>query len=129
MPEDTTLARDRKSIGHYISETGREGYASSVGETEHGISAIGLPIQGIGPVLGSLNIVFFSSAMTPEGAAGRSLLDLKRARKSKDAGMPRRTNRERHDTAGRIQRDHRPFQRGGRFSTKAAMPSTRSSDR
>lgn len=79
VPEDATLARNRKAIGRFVSRTGRDGYASSVGETEQGISAIALPIQGLGPVLGSLNIVFFSSAMTPEVAAGRYLRALKRA--------------------------------------------------
>ncbi|MGE0575316.1 IclR family transcriptional regulator domain-containing protein, partial [Reyranella sp.] len=79
VPEDATLARDRKSIGHFVSRTNRAGYASSIGETEPGISAIALPIQGIGPVLGSLNIVFFSSAMSPEVAARRYLRALKEA--------------------------------------------------
>ena len=44
-----------------------------------GISAIALPIQGVRPVLGSLNIVFFSSAMTPEIAAQRYLPRMARA--------------------------------------------------
>jgi IclR family mhp operon transcriptional activator len=79
VPEDATLARNRKAIGHFVSRMTKDGYAASVGETEQGISAIALPIQGIGPVLGSLNIVFFSSAMTPEVAARRYLNALKRA--------------------------------------------------
>ena len=48
-------------------------------ETEHGISAIAVPIAGIGPVLGSLNIVFFTSAMTPQVAARRYLRNMKQA--------------------------------------------------
>lgn len=79
VPEDATLARNRKSIAHFVSRTNKDGYALSVGETEQGISAIALPIQGVGPVLASLNIVFFSSAMTPEVAARRYLRALKRA--------------------------------------------------
>jgi IclR family mhp operon transcriptional activator len=62
-----------------VARTKSDGYASSVGETEQGISAIAVPIGGIGPVLGSLNIVFFTSAMTPEVAARRYLRSLKQA--------------------------------------------------
>ena len=36
-----------------------------------GISAIALPIQSGGPVLGSLNLIFFLTSMTPEVAARR----------------------------------------------------------
>ena len=67
VPEDAALARDRGYVNRFVSRTRSDGYASSVGETEHGISAIAVPIGGIGPVLGSLNIVFFTSAMTPRG--------------------------------------------------------------
>ena len=56
-----------------------DGYASSVGGSEAGISAIALPIQGAGPVLGSLNLIFFWSSMTPEVAAKRYLPDMKQA--------------------------------------------------
>ncbi len=83
-PEDAALARDRTFINRMVSRTRRDGYASSVGETEPGISAIALPIAGSGPVLGSLNIVFFSSAMTPEIAAKRYLRAMRRAVKDID---------------------------------------------
>ena len=62
-----------------MARTRSDGYASSVGETEQGISAIAMPIGGVGPVIGSLNIVFFTSAMTPEVAAGRYLPSLAQA--------------------------------------------------
>jgi len=78
-PEDAALARDRNFINRMVSRTRKDGYASSVGETEPGISGIALPIEGTGPVLGSLNIVFFSSAMTPEIAAKRYLRAMRRA--------------------------------------------------
>jgi IclR family mhp operon transcriptional activator len=79
VPDDAALARNRSFVSHVISRTRKDGYASSVGETEQGISAIALPIQGAGPVMGSLNIVFFSSAMTPEVAAKRYLRAMRRA--------------------------------------------------
>jgi IclR family transcriptional regulator, mhp operon transcriptional activator len=79
VPEDAALAKDRSFVNRVVSQTRKDGYASSVGETEQGISAIALPIQGIGPVLGSLNVVFFSSAMTPDVAARRYLKAMKRA--------------------------------------------------
>jgi hypothetical protein len=47
----------------------RDGYASSAGGSEVSISAIALAIAGGGPVLGSLNLIFFSLSMTPERAA------------------------------------------------------------
>jgi IclR family mhp operon transcriptional activator len=79
VPEDAPLARNRGLISHIVARTRRQGYAASIDETEPGITAIALPIQGTGPVLGSLNIVFFSSAMTPEVAAGRYLRSLSKA--------------------------------------------------
>jgi IclR family mhp operon transcriptional activator len=79
VPEDAALARDRNLINRAIAKTRKDGYASSVGETEPGISAIALPIRGSGPVMGSLNLVFFSSAMTPEVAARRYLRAMRRA--------------------------------------------------
>ncbi len=79
VPEDAALARDRNVINGIIARTRTDGYASSVGGTEQGISGIALPIQGVGPVLGSLNIVFFSSAMSPAVAAKRYLRALERA--------------------------------------------------
>jgi len=78
VPEDATLARNRKAIRHLVLQTRKDGYASSVGEAEQGISAIALPVQGIGPVLASLNLVFFTSAMTPQVAAGRYLRAMKK---------------------------------------------------
>lgn len=96
VPEDASTAKDRGFIDHIVSQTRRDGYASSVGETESGISGIALPIQGIGPVLGSLNIVFFSSSFTPEVAAKRYLRSMKRAvkdieRRWRSAQSKRRT--------------------------------------
>jgi IclR family mhp operon transcriptional activator len=79
VPEDAALARDKRFINRIVARTRNDGYASSIGETEQGISGIALPIQGIGPVLGSLNIVFFSSAMTPDVAARRYVSSLKQA--------------------------------------------------
>jgi IclR family mhp operon transcriptional activator len=79
VPEDAALAKDRSYIQRIVSQTKELGYASSVGQVEHGISGIALPIEGPRPVLGSLNIVFFSSAMTPEVAAKRYLRSMKNA--------------------------------------------------
>jgi IclR family transcriptional regulator, mhp operon transcriptional activator len=79
VPEDAPLARDRGFIDHVVAQTRAAGYAASVGESETGISGIALPIECGGPVLGSLNLVFFSSAMTPEVAAERYLPSMIRA--------------------------------------------------
>ena len=79
VPEDAAIACDRRLIAHAVAKTRNDGYASSIGESEPGISAIALPVDGIGPVLGSLNLVFFSSSMTPEVAAKRHLRSMKQA--------------------------------------------------
>ena len=62
-----------------MSQTKKDGYASSVGGSEAGISAIALPIRGGGPVLGSLNLIFFTSSMTPQVAATRFLSNMRQA--------------------------------------------------
>jgi IclR family mhp operon transcriptional activator len=77
VEEDASLAKDRRFIEGIVSQTTKDGYASSVGGSEAGISAIALPIQGGGPVLGSLNLIFFSSSMTPEVAARKYLPSMK----------------------------------------------------
>ena len=77
--EDAAIANDSGFIDQIVSRTRKAGFASSVDEVESGISGIALPIQGVRPVLGSLNIVFFSSAMTPEIAAQRYLPRMTRA--------------------------------------------------
>ena len=77
VEEDAELAKDRRFIDDIISQTKKDGYASSVGGSEAGISAIALAIPGGGPVLGSLNLIFFSSSMTPEIAAGKYLPNMK----------------------------------------------------
>jgi IclR family mhp operon transcriptional activator len=79
VPEDAAIARDFSFIDHIVSRTKKDGYASSVDQSEQGISGIALAIAGVRPVLGSLNIVFFSSAMTPEIAAQRYLPSLTKA--------------------------------------------------
>ena len=79
VEEDSALAKDRHFIEHIVSQTQKDGYASSVGGSDAGISAVALPIQGGGPVLGSLNLIFFSSSMTPEVAARRYLTNMKQA--------------------------------------------------
>jgi IclR family mhp operon transcriptional activator len=77
--EDSVLAKDRHFVEDIVTQTKKDGYASSVDESETGISAIALPIRGAGPVLGSLNLIFFSTSMTPEVAARRYLPNLKQA--------------------------------------------------
>jgi IclR family transcriptional regulator, mhp operon transcriptional activator len=73
VDEDAGLAKDRRFIEDILFRTKKDGYASSVGGSEAGISAIALAIPGGGPVLGSLNLIFFSTSMTPEVAARKYL--------------------------------------------------------
>lgn len=57
--------------------TRRDGYASSIGQTEEGISAIALPVRNEKQVYGAINIIFFRSTMTPAEAADRFLPQLR----------------------------------------------------
>lgn len=79
VEEDAGLAQDQRFIEDTLLQTRKDGYASSVGGSEAGISAIALAIPGGGPVLGSLNLIFFSSSMTPEVAAQKYLPGMKLA--------------------------------------------------
>ncbi|MES5488395.1 IclR family transcriptional regulator C-terminal domain-containing protein [Bradyrhizobium sp. INPA03-11B] len=79
VEEDAPLAKDRHFIESVVLQTEKAGYASSVDGSEQGISAIALPIQTGGPMLGSLNLIFFTSSMTPDIAAQRYLTSMKHA--------------------------------------------------
>ena len=76
VEEDAALANDRRFIDDIVGQTKRDGYASSVGGSETGISAIALPIHSGGPVLGALNLIFFTSSMSPAKAAEKYLPSL-----------------------------------------------------
>ena len=68
VEDDAPLAKDRRFVENIVSKTKQDGYASCVDGSEQGISAIALPIQAGGPVHGSLNLIFFTSSMTPDVA-------------------------------------------------------------
>ena len=69
VEEDAGLAKDRRFVEDILFQTKKDG--------EAGISAIALAIPGGGPVLGCLNLIFFSSSMTPEVAARKYLPGMK----------------------------------------------------
>lgn len=77
VEEDAGLAKDRRFMDEISLQTKEDGYASSVGGSEAGISAIALATHGDGPVLGSINLIFFSSSMTPDQAARKYLPSMK----------------------------------------------------
>jgi IclR family mhp operon transcriptional activator len=79
VEEGSEIAKDCSFVNRIVAQTAKFGYASSVGETQQGISAIALAIHGEGAVLDALNLIFFSSSMTPEVAAERYLGNLKEA--------------------------------------------------
>lgn len=90
-PEDAAMANDRHFVAQLIRQTEHDGYASSVGETERAISAIALPILKGKHVIGSLNLIFFSSSMTPKKAASRYLGHLRAAVASIEARLANAT--------------------------------------
>jgi IclR family mhp operon transcriptional activator len=49
VEEDAPLAKDRRYVEDTMSQTKKDGYASSVGGSEAGISAIALPIRAGAP--------------------------------------------------------------------------------
>jgi IclR family mhp operon transcriptional activator len=62
-----------------VADYARRGYAWAIDGAEQGISAIALPVRVSGSVLGSVNVLFFTSAMAIETAAERFLPQLSRA--------------------------------------------------
>ncbi len=76
---DSKLSRDLSAVAVLVARVKRDGYAWSVGESEPRISAIALPVFNRRNVAGSINLIFFRSAMTPATAASRYLPQLRAA--------------------------------------------------
>jgi IclR family transcriptional regulator, mhp operon transcriptional activator len=75
---DARLAKDSSAVQKLVGKVHRDGYASSINDAEPNVSAIALPVVVTGRgVIGSVNIVFFSTSMTPQVAARRYLEDLR----------------------------------------------------
>ncbi|MCZ4279593.1 helix-turn-helix domain-containing protein [Kiloniella laminariae] len=72
LPEDAR-GRDKAFVQSLVKITRERGYAQSVDETDKGISSIALPVCSGDQVVASINLVFFTSAMTPRVAAVRYL--------------------------------------------------------
>lgn len=70
-----TIAGDRAWVADRVAmlqaDYAERGYAWAVGGADHRISAIALPVRGPGYVIGSINLLFFTSAMSVEEAAER----------------------------------------------------------
>lgn len=75
--EDAALAKDRSYVARIVAKTEEDGYGSSVDEVEGGISAIACAVGTGASVIGSLNLIFFSSAMPIQTAARRYLPELR----------------------------------------------------
>ena len=56
-----------------LEDFSKRGYAWSIAGSEPHISAIAVPIRGLGRILGSVNIVFFRRVATPEQIAAKHL--------------------------------------------------------
>lgn len=69
--ENLNTADDYDELMRRIQFTRARGYAESAGETQSNISAIAAPVCWRNRVLGAINIMFFTSAMTPPQAAVR----------------------------------------------------------
>lgn len=75
--EDAALASDRSYVARLVAKTQEDGFASAVDEIEGGISAIALAVGSGSSVIGSLNLIFFSSALPLQTAAQRYLAHLR----------------------------------------------------
>lgn len=80
-------ATDEKRLSAIIADAQRRGYAWSINEAETGISGIALPVQAGRHVAGAINVIFFTSALTPQQAAERYLPALKEAIQSVEEAL------------------------------------------
>lgn len=71
VDDDLNQLDDYDELMRRIQFARARGYAESVGETQSNISAIAYPVCWRNRVLGAINIMFFTSAMTPTQAATR----------------------------------------------------------
>lgn len=76
---DMSDRRIEEAMLSLIEDYSRRGYAWAVDGAEQGISAVALPVKVSGSVLGSVNLLFFTSAMAIETAAERFLPSLRNA--------------------------------------------------
>lgn len=79
--EQASFARNRILVNRMIEKTREVGYASNEGEwsPQQKVSAIALPIQHQGAILGCINVIFLRKAMSIADAAQRYLPDLRQA--------------------------------------------------
>ena len=70
------MARDQTHVDNLVRITRERGYSQSIDETAKGISSIARPVFYRGKVVASINMVFFSSALSPKVAADKHLSDI-----------------------------------------------------
>ncbi|WP_085905457.1 IclR family transcriptional regulator domain-containing protein [Kiloniella majae] len=73
------VAKDQTHVANLVRVTRERGYAQSIDETAQGISSIARPVFYRGQVVASINMVFFSSALSPKVAADKHLSDINQA--------------------------------------------------
>ncbi|MDH2329187.1 IclR family transcriptional regulator C-terminal domain-containing protein [Cereibacter sp. SYSU M97828] len=66
---DRAEAGSGQFVSALVHEFEQNGYASSIDGSENGISAIAVPIRSETRVVGAINIIFFTRALTPGRAA------------------------------------------------------------
>lgn len=71
IPGDKAMLADR--LAALLADFAERGYAWAVGGADPRISAIALPLQGASHVIGSISLLFFTTAMSVETAAARFL--------------------------------------------------------
>jgi IclR family transcriptional regulator, mhp operon transcriptional activator len=75
--EDASEIEVDGAVTRAIEQARRDGFGASHGLIESGTSAIALPVRRDAHVIGAVNIVFFSTVLTPATAAARFLQPLR----------------------------------------------------
>jgi len=83
-------ATDHRKLSAIIADAQRRGYAWSIDEAEAGVSGIALPVRSGSHVVGAINIIFFTRALTPQDSAKRYLPALKDAVQSIESALSQR---------------------------------------
>jgi IclR family mhp operon transcriptional activator len=76
---EAALARNRRYVEQVIETTRAQGYGSSFGDAEANLGSVAMPIRSHDRVMGCINVVYFTSAVTRQSAEKKFVPALTRA--------------------------------------------------
>jgi IclR family transcriptional regulator, mhp operon transcriptional activator len=130
---DSNISRNRAIAAKIVREVRERGYAAAVGAEDVKISAIALPVRAPNSVVGSVNVIFFRSAMTIAQAAERYLPKLRDCVErivqdlSENAALAKAKSPEREQRPGARERPTDQGATDPRRALRSSTPSSRSS--